>query len=339
MPNLPFSLGWQRLLIAGLLAGFTSYGAAAQTPASDTLPSWNDGPAKTAIVEFVGRVTAEGGPDFVPGPERIATFDNDGTLWAEQPLYFQGAFVFDRVHAMGKRDPGLLARQPFKAVAEHDTKALAEQGEHGLAKLLAATHSGMTVDAFLKTAKEWLATAKHPKYGRPYTELVYQPQLELLAYLRANGFKTFVVSGGGIDFIRAFSEEVYGVPPEQVIGSSGKARFEIREGHAVLAKLPELDSNDDKEGKPVNINLHIGRRPILAFGNSDGDLPMLQYTASGPGARLMLLVHHDDASREFAYDRQSEIGHLDKALDEATARKWTVVSMKKDWKQVFPFEK
>ena len=303
---------------------------------NDPLPSWNDGASKQAIVDFVGRVTKEGGPDYVAPPERIATFDNDGTLWAEQPLYFQGFFVFDRVKAMGKREPGLLARQPFKAVAEGDMKALAEQGEHGLAELLAATHSGMTVDAFAKIAKEWIATAKHPKLDRPFTQLVYQPQLELLTYLRAHGFKTFIVSGGGIEFIRAFSEDVYGIPPEQVIGSSGKTQFELREGNGVLDKLPELGSNDDGPGKPININLHIGRRPILAFGNSDGDLQMLQYTASGPGARLMLLVHHDDAEREFAYDRQSKIGKLDKALDEAAAKKWTVVSIKNDWKNVFP---
>jgi phosphoglycolate phosphatase-like HAD superfamily hydrolase len=303
---------------------------------ADPLPSWNDGSAKQAIIAFVDRVTRQGGPDFVPPPERIATFDNDGTLWIEQPLYVQGMFLIDRVQALGKREPGLLERQPFKAVAERDIKALAAQGEHGIAQLVAATHSGMTVDAFAQTAKEWLGAAKHPRFGRLYTELVYQPQLELLNYLRSNGFKTFIVSGGGIEFMRVFSGNTYGIPPEQVIGSSEKTRFELRDGKAVLVKLPEIGSIDDKEGKPININLHIGRRPILAFGNSDGDLAMLQYTAGAPGPRMMLLLHHDDREREYAYDRQSKVGTLDKALDEAQARGWTIVSMKNDWNTMFP---
>ena len=310
----------------------TAY-AQAQT---DPLPSWNDGAAKKTIVDFVARVSREGSPDYVAPELRIATFDNDGTLWIEQPMYVQGMFVLDRVRAMGRTDASLLARQPFQAVAEGGLKGMSEVGEHGLAELVAATHSGMTTEDFEQIAKEWIAAAKHPRFNRLYTQLVYQPQIELLDYLRANGFKTFIVSGGGVDFMRAFAEKSYGIPPEQVIGSSGKTRFDLRNGNAFLVKLPELNSIDDKAGKPININLQIGRRPLLAFGNSDGDLQMLQYAAGSPGPRLMLLVHHDDAVREYAYDRDSKVGKLDKALDEATTRNWTVVSMKNDWRTIFP---
>ena len=307
--------------------------------AADPLPSWNDGPAKKAILDFVAKVTTEGGPDFVPPPERIATFDNDGTLWCEQPVYVQGFFVLDRVKELAARDPGLTDKPPLRAILEGDRDAMARWGEHELGELVAATHAGMTPEQFITVARQWLDTAKHPRFGRLYKECVYQPQLELLAYLRANGFKTFIVSGGGIDFIRAYAEGTYGVPPEQVVGSSNKTRFELRDGRAALIKLPELNSIDNGPGKPININLHIGRRPLLAFGNSDGDLQMLQYTAAGARPRLMLLVHHDDARREYAYDRDSKVGRLDKALDEARRRHWLVVSMKDDWKVIFPFDR
>lgn len=303
---------------------------------SDPLPSWNDGPAKTAIVQFVGKVTKQGSPDFVPETERIATFDNDGTLWAEQPMYFQLLFALDRVKALAPKHPEWKTKQPFKAALEGDMKALAASGEKGLLTLVMATHAGMTTAEFETIVKQWIATARHPTTHRPYTRMVYQPMLELLAYLRANGFKTFIVSGGGIEFMRPWTNQVYGVPPEQVVGSSIKTKFEMRDGKPVLVRLPELNFIDDKEGKPVGINEHIGRRPILAFGNSDGDLQMLQWTAAGGGASFMGLVRHTDAKREWAYDRKSHIGRLDKALDEAKARGWTVVDMKNDWKEIYP---
>jgi phosphoglycolate phosphatase-like HAD superfamily hydrolase len=302
----------------------------------DPLPSWRDGPTKQRILAFVAAVTTEGSPTYVPPAERIATFDNDGTLWAEQPLYFQGFFAIDQARALAAKNAELAEREPFRALLANDREAIASFGEQEIGELLAATHAGMTPEAFLQGARAWLDSARHPRFGRLFKACVYQPQLELLAYLRANGFKTFIVSGGGVDFIRAFAEDVYGIPPEQVVGSSGKTRFELQDGRAVLVKLPELGSVDDKEGKPININLHIGRRPILAFGNSDGDLQMLQYTASGTGPRLMLLVHHDDAEREYAYDRDSHVGRLDQALDTARAQGWQVVSMKEDWQTVFP---
>jgi phosphoglycolate phosphatase-like HAD superfamily hydrolase len=311
-------------------------GARAQP--ADPLPSWNDGPAKKAITEFVARVTTQGGPDFVPAAERIATFDNDGTLWSEQPIYFQLAFALDRVRALAPKHPEWKSKQPFKGILERDTKAVMATGEKGLVDVLAATHAGMTTEEFNQVAKDWLAQARHPRFQRPYTDLVYQPMLELLQYLRANGFKTFIVSGGGIEFMRAFAEQTYGIPPEQIVGSTGEAKFELRGGKPVLAKLPKVNHVDDGPGKPVGINRFIGRRPILAFGNSDGDLQMLQWTAAGPGARFMGLVRHTDAAREWAYDRQSHIGRLDKALDEATAKGWTVVDMKADWKKVYAFE-
>jgi phosphoglycolate phosphatase-like HAD superfamily hydrolase len=306
--------------------------------AQDPLPSWNDTAPKNAIVGFVERVTKQGSPDFVPPPERIATFDNDGTLWAEQPMYFQLAFALERVKALSSQHPEWNDKEPFASLLRGDLKGALAGGEPSILQIVTATHSGMTTEEFEKAVRDWIATAKHPKTGRLYTEMVYQPMLELLGYLRAHGFKTFIVSGGGIDFIRVFSEQVYGIPPEQVVGSSGKLKFELRDGKPVLVKLPELDFNDDKAGKPVDIQLHIGRRPILAFGNSDGDLQMLQWTAAGSGARFMGLVHHTDAEREWAYDRTSSIGRLDKGLDEATQHRWTVVSMKDDWKRIFAFE-
>ena len=305
----------------------------------DTLASWNDGTAKQAIVDFVAAVTDKGGPDYVPPAKRIAVFDNDGTLWSEKPAYFQLLFAIDRIKALASQHPEWKTQQPFKAVLENDIKALAASGEKGLIQLVMASHAGMTTDEFEQIVADWLATARHPKFKRPYTDLVFQPMLELLAYLRANGFKTFIVSGGGIEFMRPFTEKVYGIPPEQVIGSSIKTKFEMRDGKPVLVRLPEIFFIDDKAGKPVGIQKFIGRRPIAAFGNSDGDLQMLQWAATGSGKRLMLIVHHTDAEREWAYDRKSPIGHLDKALDEANARGWTVVDMKKDWKVIYPFEK
>lgn len=306
--------------------------------AQNLLPSWNDGAAKTAIVAFVGRVTAPGGPDFVPELERIAVFDNDGTLWAEQPIYFQIAFALERVKVLAPEHPEWQQKEPFKSVLAGDVKGVMAGGEHALLEIIAATHAGMTTDEFDKTARAWVATAKHPKTDRPYTDMAYQPMLELLAYFRANGFKTFIVSGGGIEFMRAFAENVYGIPPEQVIGSSGKTKFELRDGDPVLVKLPEINFVDDGAGKPVGIQMHIGRRPIAAFGNSDGDLQMLQWTCSRPGLTFCLYVHHTDAEREWAYDRRSSIGGLDKGLDEAAAKGWTVVNMKDDWKSIFKFE-
>jgi len=307
--------------------------------AADPLPSWNDTAQKKAIVTFVERVTKESSPDFVPPSERTATFDQDGTLWAEQPMYFQFFFAIDRVKALAPQHPEWRDKEPFASLLKGDVKGALAGGERAMLEIVMATHAGMTTEEFAQTIKEWIATARHPKTKRPYTEMVYQPMLELLAYLRANGFKTFIVSGGGIEFMRPWTEKVYGIPPEQVIGSSIKTKFESRDGKPVLVRLPEIDFIDDKAGKPVAINQHIGRRPIAAFGNSDGDLEMLQWTTAGSGARFALLVHHTDVEREWAYDRASSIGRLDKALDEAQAKGWTVVDMKNDWKIIFPFEK
>ncbi len=304
--------------------------------ADDPLPSWNSGPSKDAIVRFVKSVSTEGSAQFVPPSARIAVFDNDGTLWAEQPLYFQLAFALDRVRTLAPEHPEWKDRQPFKAVLEGDLKTVMAGGEHALLELVMATHAGNTVAEFSQAVENWLATARHPKTGRPYTAMVYQPMLELLAYLRANGFKNYIVSGGGIEFMRVFSEDVYGIPPEQVVGSSIKTKFEFRDGTPVLVRLPEIHFIDDKAGKPVGINQHIGRRPIAAFGNSDGDLQMLQWVAAGSGARFCLYVHHTDAEREWAYDRNSSIGGLDKGLDEAGRNGWTIVDMKHDWRRIFP---
>jgi phosphoglycolate phosphatase-like HAD superfamily hydrolase len=284
-------------------------------------------------------VTKKGGPDYVAPAERIATFDNDGTLWAEQPLYFQFLFALARVKALAPQHPEWKEKEPFASLLKGDEKAALAGGEKAVAEIVMATHAGITTAEFDTIVKEWLAAAKHPKFQRPYTSLVYQPMLELLAYLRANGFKTFIVSGGGVEFMRTFTERVYGIPPEQVVGSTGQLKFELRDGKPVLLKLPAIDLVDDGPGKPVGIQRLIGRRPIFAFGNSDGDLQMLQWTAAGAGARFMGLVHHTDAQREWAYDRESHVGRLDKALDEAKTRSWTVVDMKQDWKRVFPFEK
>jgi phosphoserine phosphatase len=326
------------ILLAFLVITIVFSGSSTMAINSTLLPSWNEGAAKAEIIEFVNRVTTENNPDYVPPAERIAVFDNDGTLWSEKPFYFQGFFLIDRLNALAEDHPEWRSKQPYQAILERDQEAIAEFTEQDIVQLLAVTHSGMTVEEFQTLSIDWLKNAKHPRFNRPFTEIVYQPQLELLDYLRANDFKIFIVSGGGIEFIRAFSEEVYGIPPEQVIGSSVKTRFEERDGRSVLVKLPELGSYDDKEGKPVNINLHIGRRPILAFGNSDGDLAMLQYTADNQRSSLMLILHHDDEIREWAYDRDSRIGRLDKAWDEAKRRGWTIVSMKRDFQRVYPFE-
>ena len=312
------------------LAGLTT------VQAQDPLPAWNDGKAKESIVAFVAKVTKEGSSNFVPPAERIATFDNDGTLWCEQPMYFQFLFALDRVKVLAPQHPEWKDKEPFASLLKGDWKGALAGGEHAMLELVMATHAGMTTEEFEKIVQDWITTARHPKFKRPYTECIYQPMLELLAYLRANGFKTFIVSGGGIEFMRVFAEKTYGIPPEQVIGSSGKLKFELRDGKPVLVKLPAIDFINDKEGKPAGIQEHIGRRPIAAFGNSDGDLQMLQWTAAGPGARFCLYVHHTDAEREWAYDRKSQIGQLDKGLDEAQAKGWTVVSMKDDWKTVFP---
>jgi len=306
---------------------------------NDPLPSWNDGKAKQSIVAFVEKVTKPGSPDFVPVAERIATFDNDGTLWSEQPMYFQLAFTLDRVKALAPQHPEWKDKEPFASLLKGDVKGALAGGEPAIFQIVMATHAGMTTAEFEQIVKDWIATAKHPTKKRFYTEMVYQPMLELLAYLRANGFKTFIVSGGGIEFMRPWTEKVYGIPPEQVVGSSIKTKFELRDGKPVLVRLPEINFIDDKTGKPVGINEHIGRRPILAFGNSDGDLQMLQWTAAGSGISFMGLVHHTDADREWSYDRTSHIGTLDKALDEANGKGWTVVDMKNDWKRIFPFEK
>lgn len=306
------------------------------TRAADPLPSWNDTAAKEAIIAFVEKVTKAGSPDFVPAPERIATFDNDGTLWAEQPMYFQLAFALDRVKALAPKHPEWKTKEPFASLLKGDLKGALAGGEKAILEIVMATHAGMTTGEFDQIVKDWITTAKHPKTGKLYTEMVYQPMLELLAYLRANGFKTFIVSGGGIEFMRPWTEQVYGIPPEQVVGSSIKTKFELRDGKPALVRLPELNFIDDQAGKPVGINSHIGRRPIAAFGNSDGDLQMFQWTAAGAGARFCLYVHHDDAAREWAYDRASHIGKLDQGLDEAKVRGWTVVSMKDDWKRVYP---
>ncbi len=315
------------------------WGLALPAFAADPLPSWNDTGSKKAIVAFVEKVTQEGSPDFVPVAERIATFDNDGTLWAEQPLYFQLFFALDRVRALAPQHPEWKTKEPFASLLKGDVKGALKGGEPAIAQIVMATHAGMTTAEFEKFVEDWIATAKHPVTKRPYTEMVYQPMLELVAFLRANGFKTYIVSGGGVEFMRPWTEKVYGIPPEQVIGSSAKLKFELRNGKPVLVKLPEINFIDDKAGKPVGIQQYIGRRPVAAFGNSDGDLQMLQWTTSGTGPRFGLIVHHTDAEREWAYDRNSSVGKLDKALDEAKASGWTVVDMKNDWKIIYPFDK
>lgn len=322
------------LLILLLLANT----ALAAAPA-DPLPSWNDTATKKAIVAFVEEVTRPGSPGFVPVAERIATFDNDGTLWPEQPLYFPEAFLYDRIRALAPQHPEWRDKQPFKAVLAGDLQTIYAGGNQALLELVYATHAGCTTEEFAQTVTDWTATAKHPQTGRLYTEMAYQPMRELLDYLRANGFKTFIVSGGWTDFMRPWTERVYGIPPEQVIGSSVRTELTLRDGQPAIVFLPEIAFIDDGDGKATGIEHYIGRRPIAAFGNSDGDLQMLRWTKAGPGARFALLVHHTDGAREWAYDRASAYGRLDKALDEAQAKGWTVVDMKKDWKIIYAFEK
>ena len=317
--------------IAGLVLGLP---VLAQ---DDPLPSWNDGAAKQAIVAFVDAVTTEGSADFVAPEDRIATFDNDGTLWVEHPMYTQLAFALDRVKQLAPQHPEWATTQPFQAVLEGDMTALAAAGEKGLLQIMAATHAGMTTEEFETIVSDWIATAKDPKWGKPYTELVYQPMLELMDYLRANGFETYIVSGGGIEFMRPWTEAVYGVAPAHVVGSSIKTEYKVVDGKGQLMRLPDVAFIDDKEGKPVGINSHIGKRPIAAFGNSDGDYQMLEYTTAGAkGARLGMIVHHTDGVREYAYDRDTHFGRLDKALDDAPAQGWVVIDMARDWKTVFP---
>jgi phosphoglycolate phosphatase-like HAD superfamily hydrolase len=303
--------------------------------AADPLPSWSEGTAKKSITAFVEKVTKEGSPNFVPPGERIAVFDNDGTLWAEQPMYFQFFFAMDRVKALAPQHPEWKEKEPFASLLKGDVKSALAGGEHALAEIVMATHAGLTTEEFEKAVIDWITTTKHPTTGKLYTEMVYQPMLEILTYLRANGFKTFIVSGGGIEFMRPWTEKVYGIPPEQVIGSSGGLKYEIRDGKPALIKLPEIAHNDDKGGKPVGIQRHIGRRPLMAFGNSDGDFQMLEWTTSGKGPRFGLLVHHNDSDREWAYDRESHIGKLNKGLDEAKDHGWIIVDMKSDWQTVF----
>jgi phosphoglycolate phosphatase-like HAD superfamily hydrolase len=323
-----------RILVALLV--LLAWGTSAAQP---VLPSWHEGPAKQAVVDFVKAVTTKGGKGFVPPAERIAVFDNDGTLWSEQPLYFQVLFAMDRVKALAPKHPEWQDREPYASLLRGDAKAALAGGEHAILEIVHASHAGITTEQFENIVREWFAAARHPRFRQPYGRMTYRPMVELLEYLRANGFKTHIVSGGGIEFLRVFAEQAYGIPPEQVIGSSGKQKFELRDGKPALVKLPELDFLDDKEGKPIAIQKFIGRRPIAAFGNSDGDLAMLQWTCAGAGARFCLYVHHTDAEREWAYDRASSIGRLDKGLDEARAKGWTVVDMKRDWKRIFSFEK
>jgi phosphoserine phosphatase len=327
-----------RTLLAILLLALVAGCVAGPDPvrAEDPLPSWNEGSAKQAILEFVRAVTDKNDKDYVGPSERIAVFDNDGTLWVEQPIYTQINFMFDRVKELAPEHPEWKTTQPFKALLEGDMKTFAASGKKGILECLVATHTGMTAEQFTELVTEWVATAKHSKFNRLYTELVYQPQLELMAYLRDNGFKVFIVSGGGIEFMRPWSERVYGVPPEQVVGSSVKTEFQMKDGKPVLVRTPKLNFIDDKAGKPVGIYEHIGRRPILAFGNSDSDMQMIQYVKAGDGLRLGLFVHHTDAQREYAYDRESHVGTLDKVLDMATENDWILVDMKEDWKEVFP---
>jgi len=310
-----------------------------ETSSNDPLPSWNESATKQAIVDFVTKTTQEGSLEFIPVPDRIACFDNDGTLWGEQPMYFQLAFAIDQVKAMASQHPEWKAKQPFKAILEGDLKTALAGGEKAIFEIIMTTHAGMTTDEFEMTVKGWMATTMHPETGKHYSEMIYQPMVELLNYLRANGYKTFIVSGGGVDFMRPWVEQAYGIPPDQVVGSSVKVKYDMMEGRPVLTKLPELNFIDDKEGKPVGIHQHIGKRPVFATGNSDGDYAMLQWTTTATGyPRFGMIVHHTDSVREWAYDRGSHIGRLEKALDDAEKYRWVIIDMKQDWKILYPFE-
>ena len=302
----------------------------------DPLASWTDGPTKKAILDFVARTTNKDRREFVPVDQRIATFDNDGTLWCEQPMYVQAAFIIDRIRVLAKNHPEWNTQEPFRSVLKGNLNEPIQQGTSAIAQMVMVTHAGMTTEEFEAIVKDWLATAEHPRFKRLYTQCIYQPMLELLAYLRANEFKTYIVSGGGIDFMRPYTEKAYGIPPEQVIGSSIRTRYEVRDDVPQIIRLPEIDFIDDQGGKPVGIEQFIGRRPVCAFGNSDGDFEMLRWTLAGNGTRFGFIVHHDDAEREYAYDRDSKIGRLAKALDEAPKYGWLIVSMKRDWKIIFP---
>ena len=324
--------------IIAMLLYSCSPGPQSDQTEKDPLPSWNGGNTKTSIINFVQEVTNEQSPDFIPIPDRIAVFDNDGNLWSEKPVYFQLFFAMDRVKELAPQHPEWETEQPFKAVLDHDMGELMKYGEHGLLQIVMTTHAGNTTEEFECIVKEWLSTARHPRFDKPYTDLVYQPMLELITYLQDNNFKTFIVSGGGIEFMRPWVEQVYNIPRDQVVGSSIKTEFLIEEGEPVIRRLPEIDFIDDKEGKPVGINRFIGRKPIFCSGNSDGDLAMMQWTASGEGKRFMLYLHHTDSIREWAYDRDSSVGRLDKGLDEAEAKGWTVINMQEDWRFVYPFE-
>jgi phosphoglycolate phosphatase-like HAD superfamily hydrolase len=325
----------RRLFIAFAVVALATTRPPVSFAQTDPLPSWNDGPSKQTIVKFVGGAVQRGGPAYIAPADRIAVFDNDGTLWAEQPIYFQFAFSLDRVKALAPQHPEWKITQPFQAVLEGDMRALGASGQRGLADIVIATTTGVTTEEYARLVSEWLRTARHPRFKVAYPDLVYQPMLELLTYLRANSFKTFIVSGGDTDFMRTFALRAYGIPPEQVVGSTVETVFEANDGKYSLLRQPKMDFIDDGPGKPVGINKFIGRRPVFTFGNSDGDQQMLQWTAAGSGPRFMGIVHHTDAEREFAYDRQSSIGKLDKALDEATEKGWTVVDMKSEWKRVF----
>lgn len=328
------------IAVVTLLLPALSAGLAGQPSSStDPLPSWNESASKKAIRDFVGKATTTGGPDFVPAAERIAVFDNDGTLWSEQPAYVQILFAFDRIRALAPKHPGWKDTQPFKGVIEGDMKAVAASGEKGLLQIMAASHVGNTTEEFDAIVRDWIASARHPTTKKLYTEMIYQPMLEVLSYLRANGFKTYIVSGGGVEFMRPWVERTYGIPPEQVVGSRAKVKYEVRGGTPVLARLAEIDLIDDGPGKPVGIHQVIGRRPTMAFGNSDGDFQMLEWTTSGKGPRFALIVHHTDEKREWAYDRGSHIGKLERGLDEASKRGWVLVDMKQDWKVIHPYEK
>lgn len=307
--------------------------------ATDPLPSWNEGATKNAIIDFVSKTTKEGSEDFIPVSDRIACFDNDGTLWSEQPMYFQFDFILDRVKALEPQHPDWKNTQPFKAVLESDLKTVLAGGNKSYTELLLATHSGTTTDEFEKIVKDWLTTSKHPLSHRPYTEMVFQPMLELLSYLRANGYKTFIVSGGSIDFMRPWTESVYGIPPEQVVGTSLKETYEMHGSIPVIVLQPEMNFHNDKANKPVCIQQYIGRRPVFAAGNSDGDYEMLQWTTTATGyPRFGMFVHHTDSIREWRYDRTSSIGHLERGLDDAAKYNWLIVDMKNDWKVIYPFE-
>ncbi len=331
---LPYKLLW--FYVAILLVIVPLNNSFAQ---SEVLSSWNKGNTQQSIIDYVKKTTTAGSSDFIPVSERIATFDNDGTLWAEQPMYFQLFFAIDRVKALASQHPEWKTKEPFASLLKGDVKGALASGERGLLEIMMATHANTTSEEFEKIVKDWLLVAKHPVTKKPFTEMVYQPMLELLSYLRANGFKTYIVSGGGIEFMRPWTEQVYGIPPEQVIGSSIKTKFEIKDGKPVLLRLPEINFVDDKEGKPVAIQQHIGRRPVASFGNSDGDLQMLQWTTGSTKPSLAMIVHHTDEQREWAYDRKSSIGKLDKALDLAKENSWIVIDMKKDWKKIYAFEK